>query len=92
MLCTRSTCHASVFAVLEAADNLCSDLQACRGQSVDLGPILMRAVTNVVCRLVFGSTYDPHDPELQQVIDYNDGIVQTIARGSLVDIFPWLQV
>ncbi|KAK3519400.1 hypothetical protein QTP70_027523 [Hemibagrus guttatus] len=78
--------------VLDAADNLCSDLQACRGQSVDMGPVLMRAVTNVVCRLVFGSTYDPHDPELQQVIDYNDGIVQTIARGSLVDIFPWLQI
>ncbi|KAM9445558.1 cytochrome P450 17A2 [Clarias gariepinus] len=78
--------------VLDAADNLCSDLQACRGQDVDMAPILMRAVTNVVCRLVFGSTYDPHDPELQQVIDYNDGIVQTIARGNLVDIFPWLQI
>ncbi|XP_047663451.1 steroid 17-alpha-hydroxylase/17,20 lyase isoform X2 [Tachysurus fulvidraco] len=78
--------------VLDAVDSLCSDLQACRGQSVDMCPILMRAVTNVVCRLVFGSSYEPHDPELQQVIDYNDGIVRTIARGSLVDIFPWLQI
>lgn len=81
-----------LFSVLDAAESLCSDLQAFRGQSVDLSPILMRAVTNVVCRLVFNSTYSPQDPELQQVLDYNHGIVQTIARGSLVDIFPWLQV
>lgn len=81
-----------MFAVLDAVDNLCSDLQSYRGQSVDMGPIVMRAVTNVVCRLVFGSTYEPYDPELQQVIDYNDGIVRTIVRGNLVDIFPWLQV
>ncbi|TSL61173.1 Steroid 17-alpha-hydroxylase/17,20 lyase [Bagarius yarrelli] len=82
----------TLWRILDAAESLCLDLQSCRGQSVDMGPILMRAVTNVVCRLVFGSTYDPQDPELQQVIDYNDGIVQTIARGSLVDIFPWLQI
>ncbi|KAI4888235.1 hypothetical protein NFI96_027965, partial [Prochilodus magdalenae] len=78
--------------VLEAAESLCSDLQTLNGQRVDLCPILMRAVTNVVCRLVFSSSYRPHDPELQQVMDYNDGIVQTIARGGLVDIFPWLQM
>ncbi|XP_076840200.1 cytochrome P450 17A2 [Brachyhypopomus gauderio] len=78
--------------VLEAAESLCADLRSCRGQCVDLSPILMRAVTNVVCRLVFNSSYRPHDPELQQVMDYNDGIVQTIARGGLVDIFPWLQI
>uniref|UniRef100_A0A4W4E2N9 Steroid 21-hydroxylase n=1 Tax=Electrophorus electricus TaxID=8005 RepID=A0A4W4E2N9_ELEEL len=78
--------------VLEAAESLCSELQSCRGQCVDLSPILMRAVTNVVCRLVFNSSYHPHDPELQQVMDYNDGIVQTIARGGLVDTFPWLQI
>uniref|UniRef100_A0A3B4D2A3 Steroid 21-hydroxylase n=1 Tax=Pygocentrus nattereri TaxID=42514 RepID=A0A3B4D2A3_PYGNA len=78
--------------VLDAAENLCLDLQDCKGQQVDLSPVLMRAVTNVVCRLVFNSSYRSHDPELQQVMDYNDGIVQTIARGGLVDIFPWLQI
>ncbi|XP_072552229.1 cytochrome P450 17A2 [Salminus brasiliensis] len=78
--------------VFDAAESLCADLQACRGQHVDLCPVLMRAVTNVVCRLVFNSSYRPRDPELQQVMDYNNGIVQTIARGGLVDIFPGLQI
>ncbi|XP_051956807.1 steroid 17-alpha-hydroxylase/17,20 lyase [Xyrauchen texanus] len=78
--------------VLEAADSLCEELRVCGGQSLDLSPVLMRAVTNVVCRLVFSSSYQPNDPELLKVMDYNDGIVQTIARGGLVDIFPWLRM
>lgn len=78
--------------VLEAADSLCEELQSCGGQSSDLSPVLMRAVTNVICRLVFSSSYQPNDPELLKVMDYNVGIVQTIARGGLVDVFPWLRV
>nr|AJQ25352.1 cytochrome P450 family 17 polypeptide 2 [Anguilla japonica] len=78
--------------VCEEATSLCSDLLTQAGQPLDPGPVLMRAVTNVVCTLVFGSTYQPHDPELKVVMDYNTGIVQTIARGSLVDIFPWLRI
>ncbi|ROL01460.1 Steroid 17-alpha-hydroxylase/17,20 lyase [Anabarilius grahami] len=77
---------------IEAADSLCEELQSCRGQSSDLSPVLMRAVTNVICRLVFSSSYQPNDPELLKVMDYNDGIVQTIARGGLVDVFPWLRI
>lgn len=78
--------------VLDAADSLCEELQAYKGQCLDLSAVLMRAVTNVVCRLVFNSSYQPNDPELLKVMDYNDGIIQTIARGGLVDIFPWLRV
>ncbi|XP_051735258.1 steroid 17-alpha-hydroxylase/17,20 lyase isoform X3 [Ctenopharyngodon idella] len=78
--------------VLEAADSLCEELQSCGGQSSDLSPVLMRAVTNVICRLVFSSSYQPNDPELLKVMDYNVGIVQTIARGGLVDVFPWLRI
>ncbi|KAG5260645.1 hypothetical protein AALO_G00294860 [Alosa alosa] len=36
--------------------------------------------------------YSAGDPELREVMDYNDGIVQTIARGALVDIYPWLRI
>ncbi|KAJ8008588.1 hypothetical protein DPEC_G00106450 [Dallia pectoralis] len=77
--------------VLEAVEVLCCDLQASRGQAVDPGPPLMRAVTNVVCSLVFSSTYQPGDPELTSVMEYNEGIVQTIVNGGLVDIYPWLR-
>nr|XP_054589833.1 steroid 17-alpha-hydroxylase/17,20 lyase isoform X2 [Nothobranchius furzeri]XP_054589834.1 steroid 17-alpha-hydroxylase/17,20 lyase isoform X2 [Nothobranchius furzeri]XP_054589835.1 steroid 17-alpha-hydroxylase/17,20 lyase isoform X2 [Nothobranchius furzeri] len=42
-------------------------------------------------RLVFSSTYRPGEKELQEVIRYNNGIVETIAQGGLVDIFPWMK-
>lgn len=49
-------------------------------------------MTNVVCTLVFSASYRHGDSELQEVLRYNDGIVQTIAGGALVDIYPWMQV
>ncbi|KAJ3584926.1 hypothetical protein NHX12_013649 [Muraenolepis orangiensis] len=79
--------------VLSAVGGLCEELQASGGGGpVDPGPAVSRAVTNVVCTLVFGSTYGPDDPELAQVMEYNDGIVETITRGGLVDIYPCLKV
>ncbi|KAM4611666.1 cytochrome P450 17A2 [Polymixia lowei] len=78
--------------VLTAVDSLCSDLLASRGQPTDPAPAVTRAVTNVVCTLVFSSTYRRDDPELQEVMCYNEGIVQTIARGGLVDLYPWMKV
>ncbi|CAL8383880.1 unnamed protein product [Arctogadus glacialis] len=78
--------------VLSAVDSLCDELQGSSGAAVDPGPAVSRAVTNVVCTLVFSSTYGRHDPELAQVMDYNNGIVETIAGGGLLDIYPWLKV
>ncbi|XP_048092139.1 steroid 17-alpha-hydroxylase/17,20 lyase [Alosa alosa] len=94
--------------VLEAADCLVAELLSlgaqrecvgngvcegvCRCVCVDPAPAILRAVTNVVCRLVFSGNYSAGDPELREVMDYNDGIVQTIARGALVDIYPWLRI
>ena len=78
--------------MLEEVESLCCSLQASGGRAVDPAPAVTRAVTNVVCTLVFSSTYRHDDPELTQVMEYNDGIVETIARGGLVDIYPWLRV
>lgn len=82
----------SVFAVLSAVDGLCAELLSTRGRGFDPSPAVTRAVTNVVCMLVFSATYRHDDAELQEVLQYNNGIVQTIARGGLVDIFPWMKV
>lgn len=62
------------------------------GHGFNPAPAVTRAVTNVVCMLVFSATYRHGDSELQEVLQYNDGIVQTIAGGGLVDIYPWMKV
>ncbi|XP_077469019.1 steroid 17-alpha-hydroxylase/17,20 lyase isoform X2 [Stigmatopora argus] len=76
------------------ANTLCSMMQekAASDQSVDFSPELMCVVTNVICSLCFNSTYSIGDPEFEAMLLYSQGIVDTVAKDSLVDIFPWLQV
>ncbi|XP_036967092.1 steroid 17-alpha-hydroxylase/17,20 lyase isoform X3 [Acanthopagrus latus] len=78
--------------VLSSVDGLCAELLSAGGRGFDPSPAVTRAVTNVVCTLVFSATYRHGDAELQEVMRYNDGIVQTITRGGLVDIYPWMKV
>ncbi|KAM6909405.1 cytochrome P450 17A2 [Xenentodon cancila] len=78
--------------VLSAVDSLCVELLSNGTRDFDPSPAVTRAVTNVVCTLVFSSGYRRGDKELQEVIRYNNGIVETIARGGLVDIYPWMKV
>uniref|UniRef100_A0A3B4A799 Uncharacterized protein n=1 Tax=Periophthalmus magnuspinnatus TaxID=409849 RepID=A0A3B4A799_9GOBI len=77
--------------VLSAVDDLVEELLSSRGRCFDPCAAVTRAVTNVVCTLVFSASYRPEDKELQEVIGYNNGIVQTIAAGALVDIYPWMK-
>ncbi|XP_041865602.1 steroid 17-alpha-hydroxylase/17,20 lyase [Melanotaenia boesemani] len=76
------------------AQSLCSTLSeaADGGLALDLSPELTRAVTNVICCLCFNSSYCRGDPEFEAMLRYSQGIVDTVAKDSLVDIFPWLQI
>ncbi|KAM6916267.1 steroid 17-alpha-hydroxylase/17,20 lyase [Xenentodon cancila] len=76
------------------AQSLCSILSEAAGAGValDLSPELTRAVTNVICSLCFNSSYCRGDPEFEAMLSYSQGIVDTVAKDSLVDIFPWLQM
>ncbi|XP_061601327.1 steroid 17-alpha-hydroxylase/17,20 lyase [Cololabis saira] len=76
------------------AQSLCSVLSEAAGAGValDLSPELTRAVTNVICSLCFNSCYCRGDPEFEAMLSYSQGIVDTVAKDSLVDIFPWLQI
>ncbi|KAJ8248144.1 hypothetical protein GJAV_G00238810 [Gymnothorax javanicus] len=78
--------------ICREADSMCRTLQELQSTAVDLAPELSRAVTNVICSLCFNSSYSRGDPEFQDMLRYNQGIVDTVAKDSLVDIFPWLQI
>uniref|UniRef100_A0AAY4DGM1 Uncharacterized protein n=1 Tax=Denticeps clupeoides TaxID=299321 RepID=A0AAY4DGM1_9TELE len=74
------------------ASAMCDVLEGTQSVAVDLAPELTRAVTNVVCSLCFSSSYKRGDPEFESMLQYSQGIVDTVAKDSLVDIFPWLQI
>ncbi|MGH0135546.1 UNVERIFIED_CONTAM: hypothetical protein FKN15_066154 [Acipenser sinensis] len=78
--------------ICREARSMCQTLSDLQSTAIDLAPELTRAVTNVVCSLCFNSSYQRGDPEFESMLQYSQGIVDTVAKGSLVDIFPWLQM
>uniref|UniRef100_A0A8C6WKP8 Cytochrome P450, family 17, subfamily A, polypeptide 1 n=1 Tax=Neogobius melanostomus TaxID=47308 RepID=A0A8C6WKP8_9GOBI len=94
-LCMFGEGSASIENIICAeAQSLCSLLSeaSLAGLSLDLSPELTRAVTNVICALCFNSSYSRGDVEFEAMLRYSQGIVDTVAKDSLVDIFPWLQM
>ncbi|TSK22728.1 Steroid 17-alpha-hydroxylase/17,20 lyase [Bagarius yarrelli] len=77
--------------ICSEASSMCEILTNLQSSAIDLAPELTRAVTNVVCTLCFSSSYSRGDPEFEAMLQYSQGIVDTVAKDSLVDIFPWLQ-
>ncbi|XP_064000543.1 steroid 17-alpha-hydroxylase/17,20 lyase isoform X2 [Pogoniulus pusillus] len=78
--------------ICREAASLCETLSTVQDMALDMAPELTRAVTNVVCSLCFNSSYRRGDPEFEAMLEYSQGIVDTVAKESLVDIFPWLQI
>ncbi|XP_034040567.1 steroid 17-alpha-hydroxylase/17,20 lyase [Thalassophryne amazonica] len=78
----------------QEAQSLCDILSEAADSmlALDLAPELTRAVTNVICSLCFNSSYSRGDFEFEAMLQYSKGIVDTVAKDSLVDIFPWLQI
>uniref|UniRef100_A0A8C7EEY4 Steroid 17-alpha-hydroxylase/17,20 lyase n=1 Tax=Nothoprocta perdicaria TaxID=30464 RepID=A0A8C7EEY4_NOTPE len=74
--------------ICREAASLCETLSAAQDAALDVAPELTRAVTNVVCSLCFNSSYQRGDPEFEAMLEYSQGIVDTVAKESLVDIFP----
>ncbi|XP_063818009.1 steroid 17-alpha-hydroxylase/17,20 lyase [Pseudophryne corroboree] len=74
------------------ATSMCHTLTAAHTVPLDMSPELTRAVTNVVCSLCFNTRYSRDDAEFETMLRYSKGIVDTVAKDSLVDIFPWLQL
>ncbi|XP_043912488.1 steroid 17-alpha-hydroxylase/17,20 lyase [Protopterus annectens] len=77
--------------ICQEANSMCQTIITQQNSLLDMGQELTRAVTNVVCSLCFNSRYQRGDPEFEAMLDYSKGIVDTVAKDSFVDIFPWLE-
>uniref|UniRef100_A0A8C5XDU1 Steroid 17-alpha-hydroxylase/17,20 lyase n=1 Tax=Microcebus murinus TaxID=30608 RepID=A0A8C5XDU1_MICMU len=71
---------------------LCDVLVTYEGQSIDISVPIFLAITNIICLICFNNSYKYGDPELTVIQKYNEGILENLGSGSLVDIFPWLQL
>uniref|UniRef100_A0A8C0PI34 Steroid 17-alpha-hydroxylase/17,20 lyase n=2 Tax=Canis lupus familiaris TaxID=9615 RepID=A0A8C0PI34_CANLF len=71
---------------------LCDFLATQNGKSIDLSLPLFLAVTNIICLICFNTSYKNGDPALEIIKNYNDGILDTLGRDHMIDIFPGLKL
>ena len=87
---TYNTGKVKEFGIHDEVDLLLKRVRSRNGQPHDITKEIRLAVMNVICALVFGSRYELDDPEFTKFMEINDTILNMLAAGSVVDVFPWL--
>uniref|UniRef100_A0A2I3M966 Steroid 17-alpha-hydroxylase/17,20 lyase n=4 Tax=Cercopithecinae TaxID=9528 RepID=A0A2I3M966_PAPAN len=78
--------------ICQEISTLCDMLATHNGQTIDISFPVFVAITNVISLICFNISYKNGDPELKIVHNYNEGIIDSLGKESLVDLFPWLKV
>ncbi|XP_072875404.1 steroid 17-alpha-hydroxylase/17,20 lyase isoform X1 [Chlorocebus sabaeus] len=78
--------------ICQEISTLCDMLATHNGQTIDISFPVFMAITNVISLICFNISYKNGDPELKIVHNYNEGIIDSLGKESLVDLFPWLKV
>ncbi|XP_078681656.1 steroid 17-alpha-hydroxylase/17,20 lyase-like [Branchiostoma floridae x Branchiostoma belcheri] len=76
--------------ISQEADWLCGYLRQSSGRPLDPYLPLNTVVGNVISSICFGKRFEPEDEELKTIIGYNEGLVDTVGKDGLIDVFPWL--
>ncbi|XP_078681636.1 steroid 17-alpha-hydroxylase/17,20 lyase-like [Branchiostoma floridae x Branchiostoma belcheri] len=76
--------------ISQEADWLCSHLAASAGRPIDPYTGLNVVIGNIISSLCLGKRYEPDDPEFRTIVHYNEGLVDTVGKDGLIDVFPLL--
>ncbi|KAM8782441.1 steroid 17-alpha-hydroxylase/17,20 lyase [Rhynchonycteris naso] len=72
--------------------SFCDFLATQNGQSIDLSLPLFLAVTNIICFICFNTSYKNEHPILKTIQRYNEGIMNSLGKNSMLDVFPMLKI
>nr|KAF6424737.1 cytochrome P450 family 17 subfamily A member 1 [Molossus molossus] len=78
--------------ICQEISSFCDFLATHNGQSIDLCLPLFLAVTNIICLICFNTSYKNEHPILKTIQTYNEGIMASLGKESMVDIFPNLKL
>ncbi|XP_072296428.1 cytochrome P450 2K1-like isoform X2 [Eucyclogobius newberryi] len=78
--------------VTEEAKCLCEVIRNFRGRAFDTTEPMNRAVSNIICSLVYGSRFEYDDPEFTTLVSYTNRNLQLLGSPSVqvYNLFPWL--
>ncbi|XP_016075332.1 PREDICTED: steroid 17-alpha-hydroxylase/17,20 lyase [Miniopterus natalensis] len=78
--------------ICQEISSFCDFLATQNGQSIDLCLPLFLTVTNIICLICFNTSYKKEHPVMKTIQTYNDGIMDSLGKDSMVDIFPKLKI
>ncbi|NP_001268860.1 steroid 17-alpha-hydroxylase/17,20 lyase precursor [Mesocricetus auratus] len=78
--------------ICQKASSLCDFLLTHNEESIDLSEPIFNSITNIICIICFGISYENRDPILATIKSFTEGILNSLGNDHLVDIFPWLTI
>lgn len=78
--------------ICQEISSFCDVLTTQNGQTIDLSLPLFLAVTNIICLICFSISYKKGHPVLKTIQKYNEGIMDSLGKNTMVDIFPKLKI
>ncbi|CAH6945369.1 steroid 17-alpha-hydroxylase/17,20 lyase [Phodopus roborovskii] len=78
--------------ICQEANSLCDLLLTHNEESIDLSLPIFNSITNIICVICFGISYENRDPMLSTIKSFTEGILDSLGHNNLVDIFPWLKI
>ncbi|KAM4852413.1 steroid 17-alpha-hydroxylase/17,20 lyase [Thomomys bottae] len=72
--------------------SLCDFLATCDGKDIDLSMPVFTSIINIISLICFNISFEREDPRLKLMKDFTDGILDSLGKETLVDIFPWLKI
>ncbi|XP_041814106.1 cytochrome P450 2K1-like [Chelmon rostratus] len=77
--------------IIEECDYLIEVFKKFKGEAFDTTQPMNRAVSNIICSIVYGSRFEYDDPEFTSLVDLTNRNIQLLASPSIqiYNVFPW---
>ncbi|XP_041814154.1 cytochrome P450 2K1-like [Chelmon rostratus] len=78
--------------IIEECDYLIEVFKEFKGEAFDTTQPMNRAVSNIICSIVYGSRFEYDDPEFTSLVDRTNRNIQLAASPSIqmYNLFPWI--
>lgn len=78
--------------IKEEVSALLNEFKKKEGCYFDTKPYFTKAVSNVICSILFGSRYDYDDEEFNTLMDWLGEAVENQEITGFIDVFPFLRI
>ncbi|XP_035473806.2 cytochrome P450 2K4 [Scophthalmus maximus] len=78
--------------IINELHHLTEVINKTKGEAFDMTKPIHRAVSNIICSMVYGNRFEYDDPEFMSLVDHSNKYIKLFTSPSLqmYNMFPWL--